>query len=385
MPPVQAPERETTKKRRGRLTLSVILAAIPAAVLLLYYIFRSNEAVMNAVSRNFSTPVRNFAAMITSVPPLRYISAAELLCAAAILWLVLYAVRIVISLIRDSRKLAGLGRRLAVIAIAALYVWSGFSVLWDAEYYSAGFSERSGLYSSGASMADLTAVTRRFADEANLYAAEVPRDADGHFAASRGEIFALSTGLYNGISQEFPFLAGTVYPPKSLMISKIMSYTGFTGFYFAFTGESNINTDAPLCLMPATIAHEFAHQHGISYEAEANFTGIAACVTSGIPIYEYSGWLMGLIYLSNALYDADRGAYNDIMGGLNDCVLRDLRDNSEYWTKMQTSSAAAAAVNTVYDSYLKSNGQSLGIKSYGACVDLLVAWSIPMAEHNRLG
>ena len=29
---------------------------------------------------------------------------------------------------------------------------------------------------------------------------------------------------------------------------------------------------------------------------------------------------------------------------------------------------------TVYDSYLKHNDQELGIKSYGACVDLLVEY-----------
>ena len=27
-----------------------------------------------------------------------------------------------------------------------------------------------------------------------------------------------------------------------------------------------------------------------------------------------------------------------------------------------------------YDAFLKQNGQELGLRSYGACVDLLVAW-----------
>lgn len=27
-----------------------------------------------------------------------------------------------------------------------------------------------------------------------------------------------------------------------------------------------------------------------------------------------------------------------------------------------------------FDTFLKSNGQDLGIQSYGACVDLLVTW-----------
>ena len=32
-----------------------------------------------------------------------------------------------------------------------------------------------------------------------------------------------------------------------------------------------------------------------------------------------------------------------------------------------------AAAQT-FDTFLKSNGQDLGIQSYGACVDLLVTW-----------
>ena len=66
-----------------------------------------------------------------------------------------------------------------------------------------------------------------------------------------------------------------------------------------------MNVDAPSCLLPATIAHEMAHQRMVAAEQEANFVGIAASVTSGDPVYVYSGYLMGLIQLCNALYPVD--------------------------------------------------------------------------------
>ena len=36
-----------------------------------------------------------------------------------------------------------------------------------------------------------------------------------------------------------------------------------------------------------------------------------------------------------------------------------------------------------YDAFLKRNDQELGIRSYGACVDLLVAWERTKNETNR--
>ena len=61
-----------------------------------------------------------------------------------------------------------------------------------------------------------------------------------------------------------------------MIFSGIMSAMGFTGVYFPFTGETNINIDAPQVFMPCTVAHEIAHQMGITSESECNFIGILA-------------------------------------------------------------------------------------------------------------
>ena len=128
----------------------------------------------------------------------------------------------------------------------------------------------------------------------------------------------------------------------------------------------------PACLIPATIAHEMAHQRGVNSEEEANFSSIAACTTSNITVYEYSGYLMGLIYLTDALNKADPTVCSQITSTFNKDVLTDWKDNNDYWAKYET--PAAATVSSMYDGYLKSNGQTLGVSSYGACVDMLAAW-----------
>ena len=133
-----------------------------------------------------------------------------------------------------------------------------------------------------------------------------------------------------------------------------------------------MNVDSPACLLPANIAHELAHQRGIASEQECNFLAIAASTASDDVVYQYSGYLMGYIQLSNALYRADRERWAAVRGLLPETVLADLRYHSEYWAQFD---GFTAQVSTkIYDSSLKSYGQADGIQSYGTVVDLLVAY-----------
>ena len=107
--------------------------------------------------------------------------------------------------------------------------------------------------------------------------------------------------------------------------------------------------------------------------------GIAACVTSDNVVFQYSGYLMGLIQLCNALYPVDTQAWQTIV---QECfspeLTTDWNDNNAYWDALE--SPVEEAAEQAYDSFLKGNGQELGMRSYGACVDLLVAYFAPLAE-----
>ena len=94
-------------------------------------------------------------------------------------------------------------------------------------------------------------------------------------------------------------------------------------------------------------------------------------MTGDMPVYVYSGALLAYIYLSNALYEADYAAWQEVNGSLNEQVRADLDYNNAYWASYETKGADAA--ETVYEAFLSSYDQNLGMKSYGACVDLLVA------------
>ena len=220
----------------------------------------------------------------------------------------------------------------------------------------------------------LIQVTALFAQRAAEFSTQVERDENGRFAVSRDEILARGPEVYENVAREYPFLAleGQT-AAKPIFFSRLQSRLGFTGVYFPFTGEANVNVDAPACLLPATVAHEMAHQRMVASEQEANFVGILAAVTSGDPVYQYSGYLMGLIQLCNALAPVDRAAWQDIVQRyFTQELADDWNANNAYWAAL--ASPMEDAAEQVYDSFLKGNGQELGMRSYGACVDLLAAY-----------
>jgi len=249
----------------------------------------------------------------------------------------------------------------------------GFAcVTWGVNYYADGFQEKSGIYAQPVTVDELERVALYFTNRLSETADQVARDADGIFAEPQDEIFAYSPRVYDNISKEFPFLSREDRIPKKMIFSRLFSAMNFTGFYSAYTGESNLNIDSPSCLLPANIAHELAHQRGIASEQECNFLAIAASTSSDNAAYQYSGYLMGYIQLSNALYRADRDRWAAVRSLLPETVQADLRYHSAYWAQFEGLTAKVST--SIYDGTLKSYGQTDGIQSYGTVVDLLVVY-----------
>jgi hypothetical protein len=352
----------------------VLLLAIPAALLGLFRLFRGNDAVMNWIIRHITSPYQRGVSWLADWVPL---SLAELFYGVAIVALLLFVVRSIVLLVKRPGKLLRLVRRIVVLGAAVLIFYTGFTLLWGVNYYGSTFSEESGLERRGATAQELYQLTVSFIQEANDLADSVTRDEDGLFAEPDANIFADSATIYEGISQEYPFLSGYVRSPKPMVTSRLLSYLDFTGFYFPFTGEATLNVDAPSCLLPATVAHELSHQRGISNEDEANFVAILACLRSGNTTYRYSGCLMGYIHLSNALYKADKALWQQAHDQLSASVLADIQQNNSYWAQIKSTLPGATATqvsNTVYSSFAASYGEEDVMQRYGACVELLVAY-----------
>lgn len=335
-----------------------------------YFALRGSAAVMAAVCRGFVRPWHRFFSRLTSPLPF---SMAEVLIALAVLAAAAYLVGFLVRLIRRRGERGRTVYRFFVTAAMAFaVVYGGFCLLWGVYYYGTDFEAASGVSGAPSSTAQLETVTRWFTDLVNEYGEQVQRDENGEFSEDLDPIFARSAALYDAVEEVFPCLAGDDIAAKPFFFSRAMSYINFTGFFFPFTAEANINLDSPAAFVPSTIAHEIAHQRGVAPEDEANFCAVAACLENGDAVYCYSAALMAYVYLGNALYSADYDAWAENYDRLSDGVRADLRANNAYWAQFET--PVNTVSDAVYTGFLKSYGQSDGLQTYGKCVDLLIAY-----------
>ena len=341
------------------------------AVLGLYLALRHDRGLMNGFADRITTPLKGALGRLCALTSLSVMELLYVLAGAAAL---AYVVGSVIAVVKARGRR---GRRaygaVLLAADVCLTVYALFCLMWGVNYWTDSFQDRSGITAQPVAAEDLEAVTAYFAQQLAAAADSVPRDENGVYAVPKEQILAESRLVYGGVTEQFPFLDFRDTGVKAVGCSHFMSIMGFTGVYFACIGESNVNVDSPACLLPSTVAHELAHQRGIAWEQECNFLGVLASVTSGMPDYVYSGWLLGFIHLGNALYETDPEAYWAIRNALPETVSADLRDNNAYWDQFRDNVVEKVS-DTVYDAALKSYGDANGMKSYSMVVELLVAY-----------
>lgn len=350
-----------------------ILILISGMIIALHLLLRSGKPQMVWISRHVVRPVHRFLSEVTGHLPF---SLAELLISLLVIFLLAYLVIQIIALIRKDQRGKRLYRTFTTVLSLGLGIYAGFCLLWGTYYYGDDFMTVSGLKTEKVSVEELAAVTEYFAEKANEYAALVDREEDGTYRGDLRELLQRSNQVYARIEKKFPCLQGPAIRAKGVFFSRIMSYVDFTGFFFPFTAEANVNTDAPPAWFASTVAHELAHQRGVAKEQEANFVAVLASLEYGDADYCYSACLLAYTHLGNALYEADRDRWKAVYSSLDQRILKDFQENREYWARFDT--PVQKASNTVYENFLYSYDQDLGLKSYGACVNLLVNYYYPM-------
>ena len=260
-------------------------------------------------------------------------------------------------------------------AVAAALICFLFITLWGLNYNRLPFSESSGLDAAPATVRELEQSCALLAVRAGEFREQTHEDDDGLMALSvplKNTLERANDG-FRAASAEFAAL-GCFEPgrPKPVLSSKFMSYAGITGIYFPITAEANINTDVTDAEIPFTICHELAHQLGYAREDEANFISWIACVNSPYEDYRYSGALMALTHSLNALYTRDAAAWNRIRSACSPAVNGDLNATGRYWQAYE--GPVSEISETINDTFLRTNGQTDGVQSYGRMVDLIIAY-----------
>ena len=342
---------------------------VDLALIALFWLTRHSRPLMNALTTYVTEPLKRAIASITYLVDF---SVAELIYVTAILVGVVLLPCGVRALVESRRKWQTLYRMALGAACTALSIYVGLTLLWGVNYYADSFQDKSGIYAREASVEELEELTRIMAQGVIDTYDDVKRDETGLFAESRQDIFAAAPTIYPYVYDEFPFLELQDRVPKALVFSEPFSMMDFTGFFFPFTGEANLNVHCPALYLASTITHELAHLRGIASEQECNFLAVVASTASDQPAYRYSGWLLGYVYTGNALYRADPEAWKAIRAAIPEEVVLDLRYHSAYWAAYEGPINEAAS--NAYDSFLKGYGDEDGIQSYGTVVDMLITY-----------
>ena len=159
---------------------------------------------------------------------------------------------------------------------------------------------------------------------------------------------------------------------RRLFPGGVLLGTSTAGIFLPFSMEAHIDAGLHWLTWPHVMSHEMAHGFGITDEGECNFIASISCRESNDAYFKYSGGLYDFRLIYNALSRI----------GINEDRLRSkippicLSDLAEIRSKHNAYPNYVPEVwrNWIYDKYLKSQGISSGLSSYGEVLGLLLAW-----------
>lgn len=333
--------------------------------------------ILNIVTRRFpeliekyySTYINKFIReTLNYISGLFTFSLGEILFYILVIMLILLIIKVILSIIKRNilKDLLNL-----VVFLSVLYVL--FMVLWGFNYNRMSLDKIINVKIEKSSEKELYALCEDLANKANSLREKVEENSQGVTILPKGDKEALKRASkgYSVAADIFPVFSGNYADPKVILSSPKMSYTGIVGMYMPYTGEANINVNSPEFMLPSTATHEMAHQRGFAREDEANYIAYLTCMFHPDDDFKYSGVMLALINSMNSLADKNTEDYKKVASKLSQGVKRDLKYQSEFWEKYE--GKVEKISNNVNDNYLKSNGQSDGVESYGRMVDLLLA------------
>lgn len=221
-------------------------------------------------------------------------------------------------------------------------------------------------------------------EKCNALALEMDRDQEGTilYGGSARDMQEEAIRAMRQLGQSYDQLDGYYPHPKPFAASDFFCQQYMQGYYFPFSMEANYNDVMYIMNKPDTFCHELAHLRGYIYEDEANFISFLACIESGDPFFEYSGYLSVLNYLDNDFYKAvgkDREAYL-AQPRISPQVMADnVFVTDREWERINgkaliDTETVDQVSDVLRDTSLKAFGISDGVLSYNRVVQLLMEW-----------
>lgn len=226
---------------------------------------------------------------------------------------------------RKNRKTAVL-QWISALFLGACILFFLFVINCGINYQKESFADTAGLKVRPYSVEELTATCQWLTEEVNRLSAQVQRS-DQKELLLPDDIQKEAVRSMQSLGRTYPSLQGYYPAPKPVLVSEILSRQKLMGIYSPFTIEANYNQDMPAYDLPFTMCHELSHL---------------------------------------------RGFMQEVRNTLDPSAEPDLKADDVFWA--QYDGRIAEAANLMNDTYLKANGQTQGVHSYGQMTDLLVIY-----------
>ncbi len=278
--------------------------------------------------------------------------------------LILSLFTLIVLVIFRKIKLAKAGKYILNV-VAAVFIL--FYFLWGFNYFREDLNGRLDIQDKQSDKDEFLMVLKNLVEETN-------HSYHSFKSLGKTEIDSLVEASYKKLAPvlKLKYPAGT-RRPKSISLSQFFAKAGISGYYGPFFNEVHVNNEVLPVEYPFVLAHEKAHQFGVTSEAEANFYAWLVCSQSSSVKLRYSGYLTILRYFINQGYRSD--GFQEIIKELDEKVKQDYREIREHWMKLQNEKVDRVATK-VNDTYLKTNKVEKGIEDYQGVVKYVMDFSL---------
>lgn len=289
------------------------------------------------------------------------------------LLLILTAIFLAVLLIirKISFKWAGF---IVMNVVAATYIM--FYLFWGFNYFRADINSRLEIESRVSDPDEFMAVFSRLIAAAN----ESYTSYDDFDEADAARLVEDSyRQLAPVLKLDYP---GGYRRAKPVTLSGFFAQAGISGYFGPFFNEVHINSKLLPVEYPFVLAHEKAHQFGITGEAEANFYAWLVCSKSDSKMLQYSANLVAVRYFMNHGYRLE--GFSEVVSKLDERVIQDIREIQQHWMNFRNEKVETIAAR-VNDAYLKTNQVEKGIKDYTGIVKHIMDFSHDSTFQKRAG
>ncbi len=159
--------------------------------------------------------------------------------------------------------------------------------------------------------------------------------------------------------------------PKTMLFTWFFAKSGVSGYFGPFFNEVHLNGELLPTEYPFVLAHEKAHQFGISGEAEANFMAWYICNTSSDKRLKYSANIQLLQYFFGD--PTHHEAIKEFLKRFDKKAMADIMAQRNHWKELRNESLDKAQT-TANNAYLKTNKIHEGVMNYNSVVRLTIEW-----------